>query len=160
MKLISLLATTAALALACTSAQAGVAFFGGSPGNFTYAAAAFAPINGSATSVTIHAAKASRFVITYSAECAAVNSAGVSGGFNGWNTVLVYVDGISQSPLSSSAAFCSVSSSNPTVDEWVRGSVTLGVVVAAGNHTIQVQGVPVSGTTTGWLGDSALVIQN
>ncbi len=159
MKLVYIIAT-AALALASTAANAGIAFFGGSPGNFTYAVATFAPINGSATSVLLKPTKPTRYAITYSAECGATNSSGVAGNFNGWNTVLVYVDGAVVSPLSTSAAFCSVSSSNPSIYEWVRGSVTVGVVLSAGTHTVQVQGSPQSGTTTGWLGDSALVIQN
>ncbi len=151
---------TAALLLASTVANAGIVFFGGNGGNFTYAVDSFAPINGSATSVVLHPTKPTRYAITYSAECGAVNSAGVAGNFNGWNTVLVYVDGVVVSPLSTSAAFCSVSSGNPSVYEWVRGSVTVGIVLPVGAHTVQVQGSPQAGTTTGWLGDSALVIQN
>ena len=42
---------------------------------------------------------------------------------------------------------------------WVRPSITIPVRLLAGNNTVRVLGGIVAPVTTGWLGDSALVIQ-
>lgn len=131
----------------------------GYPNNFSYATSGtYVPITAAAaTTLTVNAAKAGRYVLTYSAECAVDAPAGDT---SSWVDIDIEVNGTVVRPtLGTQDAFCSA---NGTLgfDGWVRASVTTTVDLLAGANTVRVLGKYQFNATGGWLGDSAIVVHD
>ncbi|MFO1338809.1 MAG: hypothetical protein U1F53_11335 [Burkholderiaceae bacterium] len=157
MKLAHALIPALLLSVAATGASAKVLVGLTRSNNFTYTVDNTpVPLNDSgSTSVVFAAKKAAVYALTYSAECSADNGADTNAG---WVHLDIEVNGVVVAPtVGSSDAFCSPDNVAGT-SGWVRPSITIPVTLAAGNNTVRVLGRFVSPVTTGWLGDSALVI--
>ena len=157
MKLAHALIPALLLSLAAGAASAKVLASATRANNFTYTVDnTLVPLNNSgSTSMVFNVVTAGTYSLTYSAECSADNGANSN---VGWVHLNIEVNGTVVSPTAgSSDAFCSpdnvVGNSG-----WVRASITVPVRLLAGSNTVRVLGGLVS-VTTGWLGDSALVIQ-
>lgn len=147
------------LSLAAGAASAKVLLGATRPNNFTYAADNTpVPLNSAgATTLTFNATKAGLHVLTYSAECSADNGADTN---DGWVHLDIEVNGVVQAPTVGTAdAFCSPDNAAGS-DGWVRPSITIPVRLVAGANTVRVLGRMQAPVTTGWLGDSALVIHD
>lgn len=155
----SKLIVLATAALLAVTAHAKVLTSGTFPANFTFTSTTSKtplPLNTGATSLVFRAAKAGTFVLTFSAECAADNGTSST---SGWVDVDVEVNGVVVSPtVGSSDAFCSP---NGTVghDGWVRASISVPVNLVAGSNTVRVLG-GLNGLTSGWIGDTAIVVHD
>jgi hypothetical protein len=152
-------AAIAALALLGTagSANAAIKASGTNPSNFSWTTpTALIPINGAGTSITVSNTKATKLIITFSAECSADAGAGVT---SGWVDVDLLLNGVAISPTNgSSDAFCSPDGITGH-GSWVRPSVTTVVTAPPGVSTISVLG-RLTGVTGGWLSDTSVVVQN
>ena len=158
MKLVHALISALLLAAGASTVSAKVLLGVTSPGNFTYTVTNTpAPIAGAATSVTFNASKAGTYVLTYSAECSADNGAATN---SGWVHLDIEINGVVQAPtVGSSDAFCSPDNVAGS-SGWVRPSISIPVRLVAGANTVRVLGGFAAPVTTGWLGDSALVIHD
>lgn len=159
MKLIHALVPALLLSVAATGVSAKVLLGVTRAGNFTYTASATAvPLNGGgATIISFNASKAGTYVLTYSAECSADNGAATN---SGWIDLDVKINGVTLAPtIGTSDAFCSPDNVAGT-SGWVRPSITMPVTLIAGVNTVQILGNVFAPVTTGWLGDSALVIHD
>lgn len=150
-------ATAATLTLIGAAAEAKVLAFATRASNFSFTSAtALVPLDASGTTtltVTNPKAKAVNYVLTYSAECAAIG-----GSTNAWLDLDVMVNGSAVAPTSGSAdAFCA-SNGGASYGNWLRPSITLVVPLLPGANSIQIQGRLDNGATGGWLGDSSLVV--
>ncbi|MCA0177848.1 MAG: hypothetical protein LCH73_16440 [Proteobacteria bacterium] len=150
-----------AASLLAVGAQAKVLTSGAYGANFTFSTASPktpVPLTSTgATSITFNAAKAGTYVLAFSAECSADNG---TTGTGGWVDIDVEVNGAIISPtIGGLDAFCSP---NGTVghDGWVRAAITMPIKLVAGSNTIRVLGGINSGVTSGWLGDTATVVDN
>lgn len=159
MKLIHTLVPALLLSLVATGASAKVLLGVNRSNNFTFTAAATpVPLNaGGATIITFNAKKAGTYVLTYSAECSADNGANTNAG---WVDIDIKINGVTVAPtVGTSDAFCSPDTVVGTTG-WVRPSITVPVTLLAGNNTVQILGNTSFGVTTGWLGDTSLVIHD
>lgn len=157
MKFSRQLLTVAALSLLASAASAKVLLSATRAGNFTYGAAATpVPLNGAgATTLSFNAGKDGVYVLTYSAECSA--DTGVNNNA-GWVDLDIQINGVTVAPtIGTSDAFCSPDGFAGS-SGWVRPSITIPVRLVAGANTVRILGNITGGVTTGWLGDSALVI--
>lgn len=157
MKLAHALIPALLLSLAAGAASAKVLASATRSNNFTYTVDATpVPLNDSgSTNMVFNVAKAGTYSLTYSAECSADNGANSN---SGWVHLDIEVNGVVVAPTVGSAdAFCSPDNVAGS-SGWVRPSITVPVRLLAGNNTVRILGGLVS-ITTGWLGDSALVIQ-
>ncbi|MGM9487084.1 hypothetical protein [Ideonella sp. YS5] len=157
MKLAHALIPALLLSLAAGAASAKVLASATRSTNFTYTADGTpVPLNDSgSTSMVFNVAKAGTYSLTYSAECSADNGANSN---SGWVHLDLEVNGVVVAPtVGSSDAFCSPDNVAGS-SGWVRVSITVPVRLLAGNNTVRVLGGLVS-VSTGWLGDTALVIQ-
>lgn len=157
MKFSRQLLAVAALSLLASAASAKVLLGVTRASNFTFTASATpVPLNsGGATTISFNAGKAGTYVLTYSAECSAD-----SGGNNntGWVDIDIRINGVTVAPtVGTSDAFCSPDGFAGT-SGWVRPSITVPVTLIAGVNTVQILGNIFAPVTTGWLGDSSLVI--
>lgn len=153
-------AAIAALALAATAgtANAAVKASGTVNNNFSFTTpTAAVPVNGGATSLTVTNTKATKLIITYSAECAVDAPASNT---TAWVDIDLNLNGVAIAPTAGTLdAFCSANGS-ASFDAWNRASITTVVTAPAGVSTITVTGRLNNGATGGWLSDSALVVQN
>ena len=157
MKFSRQLLTIAALSLLASAASAKVIVSATRATNFTFSASATAiPLNsGGATTLSFNANKAGVYVLTYSAECSADNGANTNAG---WVDVDVVINGVTVSPTAGTAdAFCSADGFAGS-SGWVRPSITVPINLVAGANTVQIRGNLTAPVTSGWLGDSSLVI--
>lgn len=157
MKLAHALIPALLLSLAAGAASAKVLASATRSNNFTYTVDNTpVPLNDSgSTSMVFNVGKAGTYSLTYSAECSADNGANSN---TGWVHLDIEVNGVVVAPTVGSAdAFCSPDNVAGS-SGWVRASITVPVRLLAGNNTVRVLGGLVS-VTTGWLGDTALVIQ-
>jgi len=158
MKLAHALIPALVLSLAAGAASAKVLASATRSNNFTYTVDNTpVPLTDSgSTSMVFNVAKAGTYSLTYSAECSADNGAASN---SGWVHLNIEVNGVVVAPTAgSSDAFCSPDNVSGS-SGWVRPSITVPVRLLAGNNTVRILGGIVSPVTTGWLGDSALVIQ-
>jgi hypothetical protein len=157
MKLAHALIPALLLSLTAGAASAKVLAAATRSNNFTYTVDN-TPVplnNGGSTSIVFNVATAGTYSLTYSAECSADNGANSNAG---WVHLNIEVNGVVVAPtVGSSDAFCSPDNVAGS-SGWVRPSITIPVRLVAGSNTVRVLGGLVS-VTTGWLGDSALVIQ-
>lgn len=153
------LSTAAALSVATVPASAVVQAFGSNAANFSFTTpTALVPLNNGATSIPFNIPGAAnvRVAITFSAECAVGAPAGNTGA---WVDIDILVDGVAVSPTNQvNDAFCSANGS-AAVDGWATNSITVARLLAPGPHRLTVQGRLNNGATTGWLSDTATVIQ-
>lgn len=97
------------------------------------------------------------YSLTYSAECSVEAPANND---YAWVDIDVIINGVAIQPtLGSNDAFCSADGS-VGFSGWHRASITLAVPLKAGTNEITIQARLISGATGGWLGDSALVIDD
>ena len=159
MKLIHALVPALLLSVAATGVSAKVLLGVTRAGNFTYTASATpVPLNSAgATIISFNASKAGTYVLTYSAECSADNGAATN---SGWIDLDVKINGVTLAPtIGTSDAFCSPDNVAGT-SGWVRPSISMPVSLIAGVNTVQILGNVFAPVTTGWLGDSALVVHD
>ncbi len=157
MKLAHALIPALLLSVAATGVSAKVLVGLTRSNNFTYTVDNTpVPLNDTgSTSVAFVAKKTAVHSLTYSAECSADNGAATNAG---WVHLDIEVNGVVVAPtVGSSDAFCSPDNVAGS-SGWVRPSITIPVSLVAGNNTVRVLGRFASPVTTGWLGDSALVI--
>lgn len=161
MKLIHALIPALLLSVAATGASAKIYASGTSLGNG--AAAPYTvnntpvPLNGAATVLSFNSSKAAKAMLTFSAECSASNGTVTP---SGWVEIDIEVNGVIVSPTTgSSDAFCAP---NDTAahDAWIRPSITVPVNVVAGANTVRVLGKFVAPVNSGWLADTAIVIND
>jgi hypothetical protein len=105
--------------------------------------------NGGATTLTFSGK--GRHLISYSAECETDGT---------WLSIEILVDGVAVAPTAGgSDAFCSDHNDNDSNDAWAVSHYRVATPnLASGNHTVQVRAT-VFGIASGWLGDSALLIE-
>jgi len=106
------------------------------------------------TSLSFNTKAANKIVkITYNAEC------GVIGPAQSWLSVRVLVDGVDAAPASGNLfGFCSSTSASSYA--WVGATrQVIYKVPTAGAHTVQVIANLNAGATSGWLGDTSIVIE-
>lgn len=159
MKLTHALIPALLLSLAAGAVSAKVLASATRSSNFTYAVDNTpVPLNdGGSTSIVFNAAKAGTYVLTYSAECSADNGAATNAG---WVHLDIEVNGAIVAPTIGTAdAFCSPDNVAGS-SGWVRPSISTPVRLVVGNNTVRVLGRFSAPVTTGWLGDTALVIHD
>jgi hypothetical protein len=157
MKLRQSLLAAAALSLLATAASAKILASGTYSSNFSFATSGtYVPItSGGATVLTVNAAKAGRYVLTFSAECSTDAPAGNNGA---WTEIDIEVNGVAVAPTAgTSDGFCAADGT-AGFSGWVRPSVTTVISLNAGANSVRVLGKFQAGATAGWLSDSAIVV--
>jgi hypothetical protein len=126
------------------------------PGNFTFTSTTLfdVPVTASqGTSLTVNTSAASTLLkVSYNAEC------GVLGPLESWLTVVILIDGVPTNPNSGTTfALCSATSTTAYV--WTGTIRQAALKVGPGTHKIEVQAALEDGSTSGWLGDSSLIVE-
>jgi hypothetical protein len=148
----------AALSVLASAASAKVIGFGTYANNFSYnVSGTFVPVTSTgATQLTVNAAAAGRYVITFSAECSVDAPAGNN---FAWVDIDLMVNGVAVSPTAgTSDAFCSADGV-AGFGGYSRPSITVVAPLNAGANAIRVLGKFQAGATAGWISDSSLVVQ-
>jgi hypothetical protein len=159
MKLIHALIPALLLSVGATAVSAKVFLGATRSNNFTYNVNNTAvPLNNLGQTILSFNSPSNRLaMLTYSAECSADNGAATNAG---WVHLDIEVNGVIQAPTVGSAdAFCSPDGFAGSTG-WVRPSITIPVNLVKGANTVRILGGLFSPVTLGWLGDTALVIND
>ena len=144
-------------AIVATAAVAGLKASGAYPANFSFATAtALVPLTSTgATSLSWNQGSAGKKILTFSAECSVDAPTGNN---SAWVDLDIIVNGVVVPPtVGTSDAFCGANGI-AGFDAWVRPSITVVVVGAAGANTAQVRARLNAGATGGWVSDTSTVI--
>jgi hypothetical protein len=150
--------SAAALPAVTAPASAVVAAFGFHTFSFTFSPpGSLLPIAiGAGTSVAFTLPAQANVAVTFSAECSVEAPAG---DFSSYVDVDVLIDGVAVPPTAgTSDAFCSANGT-AGFDSWVRPSITVVKLLAAGPHSVSVFGRPSTGATRGYLGITSVVVE-
>lgn len=130
-------------------------------GNYTFAVGTNNPVPLAAGNVlSLGFSGSGKWVITYSAECAVAAAAGNS---TTWMSLEILVDGVAIEPTNVAGnqdAFCS-SNGTAGADGWFNATIVVVTpALALGAHTVEVRASIINGAagTSGWLGDSTILI--
>jgi hypothetical protein len=126
--------------------------------NFYFGPASiFLPLTtGGATEISFTLTANQSKVLTFSAECAV---GAPLNDFDAWVDLEIIHNGVALDPVvGNQDAFCGSNGTADLVDGLVRPSITLVVPGAAGVNTIRIQANLNGGATSGWFGESSLVI--
>lgn len=153
-----LLSSALALSAAAVPADAKVLNFASYPFNFLFSTStALVPLGGTEdspiTTLTVTVPKSGRYVLTFSAECAAVAPSA------GFVDIDLLLNGAALPPTAGSGNTFCMAHPNGFVG-WERGSITVAAKLLAGANSIQVLGRLANGATNGWLGNTAIAVHN